>query len=706
VLDESADGVSFLPTLEERTEDKLFGKLTWQASDEDTFNLTLGWDGVKTDNRGIGAFTRPEATVEQDSPSWFYGLNYTRTFNDSLFLEAKLTGYDGEDQRKPYNGRLPAVEEIFGVNNRLFRNAIFEREQNPESLGLALNLDWFVPTGSVLHHFKIGGETTRGTWEESRLRPGGYAWRIEIINDPVGFGDPPFDPTDPDTWLGLISTDFGDEIRLDAETENSALYIQDYMQINDHLSVSAGLRWNKWKGTLTPGFLPGPNAPGIELPPTGRGDFQAVSDHAFDPRVGLIVDFGGDGEWVGKAHWGRYHQSLIAVMFDRVTGANTFTDLVAYDWAFPDGRVPTPAEIAEPLSLAEVETDPRFEFFDVFPAARENGPAVDYEQPYVDQLVLSLEHAVNDRLRVGLTYVNRKNENIIALVDRNLSSNYTKIENVEVFDFGTGAPVAGPDGNPLVLPEIYVANEDIFPGDIPGVDPAELTFDQDFALTNAPGAERELDQVHLTVDYRGESIDVGGSIVWSDLEGNYNSVSGYADTGGLTGAGPYVTPNEQINFDGDLPRISDWEVKLRGFVRLPLEFRVGAFFRYFSGDKYTPSFDIDRRSLDFVLDGDFLDPGLFSAVDGDRIFLEEQGSREYESEWTLDLRADKVFRIGDIEWIVALDVFNVFNNDSVRLRETFVNDTLVGEPSPSLAFDTVRLRQPPREVRVTSSVHW
>ena len=96
------------------------------------------------------------------------------------------------------------------------------------------------------------------------------------------------------------------------------------MKINDKLSLNAGLRYGRWEGELTPGFGGGPT-------------FDTIKDEAFDPRIGFVYDFTGESRWVAKAHWGTYHQSLIAVMFDRAEGGSVFTNEEYWDWdPFPE----------------------------------------------------------------------------------------------------------------------------------------------------------------------------------------------------------------------------------------------------------------------------------------------------------------------------------------------------------------------------------
>ncbi len=675
----SAEGVSFLDTMRERTERKLFGKLSWQATENDLFHFVLGRDEVEEDNRGLSSFTAPEAAQTQDSPTNFWNLSWNRVLGPKSFLEVKFTGYDGEDKRDPLNGDRPGVQEI-GGQRRLFTNAVYSRLREPKSVGFSARWDLFRQTGSWTHHFKIGGEHTKGSWLETRTRNGGFTWRPE--------GSSGVDPSDPDTW-GFISSDWGGAIRLDTENTNSAIYVQDDITVTERLKITPGVRWGRWEGEITPG--------------DGSADtFTAIKDDAIDPRFGIVFDVLGDDRWVAKAHWGRYHQSMFALLYDRIAGGNVFQDTEYWDW--DSDELPDPNRV-----YTLDERDQFFTFYDDSPASSYVGVADSYDQPYLDQLVLGIEHAFTPNFKLGLTYINRKNKNIVALVDRNLESNWTEFQNVtlqirEVPEGGGDAEVV----RTIVLPSLYVSNDDIiYEGAAPGLsddDIASLSWNPDYVLTNAPGATRTLDQLQLEADWRGAKWRVNASLVWSDLTGNFNSVSGYENSASGTGVGGYVRPNSQVNWQGDLPNSSEWEAKVRVRGELFWGLRLGAFLRYYSGDKWTASYEIDRRDDDIFLasNGEEIDSGLLYSIHRESLFVDPRGAREHDSQFLCDLSLDRDFKVGDLDLVVGIDVFNVFNDDTVLGRETFVDEAFSG--GAQLGAPTRRVA--PREMRLSAAIHW
>jgi hypothetical protein len=141
-------------------------------------------------------------------------------------------------------------------------------------------------------------------------------------------------------------------VRLRSDVENSAIFVQDYMQLGPRLRINPGLRLGRWVGKLTP-------AAGAEI--------TAVQDVGLDPRIGVVFDLDGKGGLVAKAHWGRYHQGMFAAFFDRVEGGDVFSDEQRH--ADPARRLPKPSDQRRRTLRAADQLE-------------ETGPE-NYKQPYV-----------------------------------------------------------------------------------------------------------------------------------------------------------------------------------------------------------------------------------------------------------------------------------------------------------------------------------
>ena len=76
---------------------RILGKLTWQADDNNRLSLTLEYDRVTNENRGVSEFVLPEASSRQEAPGGMLALHWESVFGSDYFLNVKLSGYSGED---------------------------------------------------------------------------------------------------------------------------------------------------------------------------------------------------------------------------------------------------------------------------------------------------------------------------------------------------------------------------------------------------------------------------------------------------------------------------------------------------------------------------------------------------------------------------------------------------------------------------------
>lgn len=683
---------SWLPVQAERHERKLYGKLTWQPSNGDMLQASAGVDIVNRERVGLSAFTAADATYRGRSPSVFAQANWQRTLSPRRFLELKVSGYAGRDDELPYNGSdRPAVVLLDAPNAPLFANAYYTRRNTPRSLGVTALHDWHLDVGRWQHHLKFGAEYVSGTWREQRSRNADMTWYTE--------GGDNFDPLDPATWreipsLGVYATaDTGGRIDLNADSHNAALFVQDYLRLSRHVTVSAGVRVGQWIGTLTPGF-------------GGRNGaaerFEAVRATGIDPRVGVVYDLGGNARTVVKAHWGRFHQNLFALFYDRAPGANIFTNIDYCDWNdVAKQRLPS---LTTRYSAAEFDA-----LFTCYPGAvlSNEAQAIErYRQPYMDQLTLGVERAVGTRVKVTLLYLARRNRAVLSLVDANLERNWSPISNVRVRD--ARGPVTGADGASVVLPLLYVRNDalrdrlragDVVPG-YTRADTARLAFNPRPILTTVDDASRAFDQLQLMVQGVWPRLTVHASVARTILTGNVFSVNGYVDPNGQ-GNGPFIDPNGQLNFGGRLANSAPWDVRLRLSGRLPWGMEGGAFASWTSGDAWTPQLTITRQ---LGLDAESatgavpLDARLVSGTVGQTLFIEPRGSRQLPAQLTVNLRLQRATAVRGHTLIVGIEAFNMLNGSAV----TSVRETLNGQDAsdPSTLVGAVRLRQQPATLRL------
>lgn len=708
----------FLPWTEDRRALRAFAKLTWEPSFRDRFEASGGLFHTRVDHAEITGYQDRDAAGRLTDPAHLYTLSWARTLGPDGRLEARVAGFGREERLEGGAGMgVPSVRVFaHGVPPvPTYHNTPFHRDRSPASRTAAARWEQHLGGGDSFwawgHRITAGAELSWGRWRDRWLRNGGMTWRPARTAE--------LDPDDPSTWLfaELIPTDWGGEVDLHARVRNHALFVQDHITVSRHLSFTPGLRFGWWSGDLLPGGDPGRR-------------FRALTDRGADPRVGVTVDPLGTNRLVLKAHWGRYHQGMLAQLFDRVEGGEVFTDRELWYYRGMPPATPGTAYTAAERD-AMTSGDPRFTLEEVF-RLNETGP-VDpaYRQPYMDQWVVGVEASLGDRLKAEVVYVNRANRNLAGLLDRNLESNFHRFVDVAVHTGPGPLGAGGGDsiflgGEPLVLPEMYVRNDwirqlilwDLEGFDVvlpPGFEWADtlgLSYEPDLVLTNLPGAERDFHQLQLAVHAGFTRWGASASVVWSRLTGNLNSVTGYEagtdyEDFAEIGAGPWVRPNEAVNFRGRLPGFSPLEIKLAVHGDVGWGVRAGAFLHGARGERYTPYFHI--TGLGFAYDGTDpesgergeLDRRLASTIAGQRLFVRPRGDQRYGDRFTLDIRLDRSVPGTRDRLRGTLDIFNLWNADAATdvFAQTNQGRSFTGL-DPNLRFGAVRERIQPLTVRL------
>ncbi len=683
---------------------KLLGKVDWQPvpGGKDFLSGSIGLNRLTVSRYGLDGFQSAEATQDLRSTTAYYGLSWQRSWSARQFLEVKVFGFQGTENRTPYAGPdVPGIATLLEVNPRAYQNAEFRELRKPSNLGATASWDLYARTFGAEHHLKIGGEYAFASWLQQRFRNGGMTWRpYERLTPPL------FDPAVPATWAlsGPIISSWGGEVNLDSKVQNGAVFVQDYFRLTRRISINPGLRLGHWVGKLRRA--------------DGTGYFTPISTTAWDPRIGVMLDLDGHAGFVAKAHWGIFHQSLFAGFFDRAEGADVYSD--EERWGYSGG-------LGDPTTTFRPEdrTGSRWTQTQVVRLS-ETGRVEGFKEPYVEQATLGLEKTFGDHMKFDALYVRRRNKDMVGLVDRNLANNYSLYQNITVLD-RFFRPILF-QGQPLVLPVLAVSNEDIiywraillsgestdtesyYPRGMPRDVWLNLTYQPDLVLTTIPEATRRFDQLQLTGTVRYPKWWVTGSATFTRLVGNLNSITG-ADDYTTSGAGPFVHLNEQTNFFGDLNNQSRFELKIQAGADLPAGFRGGFFLTHFEGDRVTPTLTLSDLTVEFQLpdtgsthDPIYLRAFLFHYTNGQRIFVQPRGTYRYPSRTSLDLHLEHEFDIGATGALVTMDAFNTFGASTVTEIQTSVNGSF-DRDFPS-EYGEVRQRAPPRTFRLGLVLRW
>lgn len=345
---------------EEQQLSRYLGKLTFMANSQNTLTALIDYDGKFVEHRGISNDVTKEASLKQESPNISYNLTWESIFSEKMFFTAKLTGFNGEDNRLPYNGENTPGREtsdrMWTENSRYTER--FDNSRTTWDVSLSYFKDGLF-TESDYHSFKFGIVYGLASYNEERTRNGGLTFR--------------------DRFDGF---DSGNEIFLHTKHQELNAYIQDSINIGN-VTINPGFRYTDYRA----GFRDGVN------------DLYNVDFVA--PRLGIVWDIMGDGSSTVKVHWGRYYEGLYAYLFDREQSGNAFTEEVYWEFEDPDNPDVSQAFIVGGSSPDQAILDENI------------------KHPYVDQFLFAYEHEITRDMMVGVDVIYREFKDIIAMINTN-----------------------------------------------------------------------------------------------------------------------------------------------------------------------------------------------------------------------------------------------------------------------------------------------
>ncbi len=674
-------------------------KLTFLPGAGSRVDLLAGAAGADVERADLNGIDAVEASRKVEERTTFYSLGWT-TEKPGSRLEARLGGFNSSESKLGYGGDdVPGIQIFSRGRQPAFQNSAFNERLAPQSMSANMKWEKQHRMAGGENRFIVGAEATRGKWTHDKTRNGGVTWRP--YPDPAT-GE--FDPYNAASWVEVAS-DWGGDIRLKSRIQELSGFVQNYFSPVPTLTFSPGLRVGRWSGWLTPSS-------------GSSGEFRAVSASALDPRIGIVWDLSGRNTFVMKTHWGRYHQGMNSLFFDRAEGADVYSNERFY-FIGPSLTSPTqtftPEQRDAMLDTTNASFSPRY----AESILNEAGRVENYRQPYIDQWILGLEKSFGTEWKAELSYTNRVNKDIVGLVDRNLATNYSRLTNVTVQNRIGGSSIYDHTGSPLMLPDIWVSNADLIrvlkqrqagmlpQPPVPGfsfADLATLKYDPDIVLTTVENARRKFDQVSVSLRTAQKKWDGMLSLTGTRLKGNLPGLTAFGTTGTTFSAGSAVRPNEGINADGWLPNINAFESKLWISAKLAKDFRAGAYATMALGEYFAPMFQINPRFRFRASDLSPLEDELFDGVRGQTILLEERGTRKYPARMSLDLRAEQAVSTRYGEWSFSADLFNVLGSSAITQRNLTVNDGIIQDPTS--LFGAPRLRVPPRALRFGAALEF
>jgi len=585
-------------------------KFTWQISKNDRLQAMI--DANTRGREGwTWDFVDPEIDYPAEGHGVFFNLSYLHTFSSTTFLEARLGGMD---RYSLYGSRDPAPH--FDLETEWWTGNYWEywkaiRQRIDFNASLSHHAEDFIK-GS--HDFKFGVEFARMPSHDWRGMPGDRTY-YDIGGEPYYLTYQAFFDVRP------IGT------RLD-------LFVQDSWSISDRITINPGLRILHIRGALPRSYDKAPFRPKLGIA----------------PRFGISIDIFGDHSTVFKAHYGRYYHQMRDLMYTPWEPQGPYQEYVygraLNFWAeeefeetgeYPEGY-PWPEherylEFEDPWEPVTIDPDLKF--------------------PYMRQFVVGLERELGKDISVSASFIYRTNHDLLDRV--NITGMWEPLEWTDPYEGNTYTVYRrlNPGEN-----EFYITNPYKGQGrDIGAAFP-------DIVAWNPKRSNRTL-ELRFNKRYSNRwqfqaSFLTGYS--WGN-DDNYWGEYGSSHSTALGASWNFSNPNYQINAEGPLTYSSTYILKTVGSYDIPVvDVTLGFDFRLESGDRYTKKIILDPE----------IDPDPVAAfwLRDVSIFAEKRGSHRLPAMKNLNLRAEKFFLFGDIRVGVLLDIFNVFNWDTIREVET------------------------------------
>jgi hypothetical protein len=428
--------------------------------------------------------------------------------------------------------------------------------------------------------------------------------------------------------------------KLNYENRMWTYYAQDQWVFRNRVTINGGVRIDHTTADVLESQSGGGRWDPLRIFPAREGLIDITN---WAPRFGFVWDVSDDHRTAVKASAGRFYAQIIVGFTLRANGA--FMGYREFDWADPNGnRV---YDVGEEGTL-RADTRPNPNLI----------PTVDpdLKNQYTDVYTIGIEREMAPNLSLSVTGIFKRDGDLTGLVNNAVP--FSAYNRITVTNPLTTQPL-----------EIFTLRPEFLgrPGQLVLTNPGERPGDTEKLVRQYDGLEvvlrrRYVDRWLLETSY-----------VWGRGKGNVNNHYGgslFAD---------YTNPNFLVNRYGDLTLGPRHQFKMYGTYRAPLAIYVSGYFEALSGIPLTDSYTfinpngVRGAATVRFLQRDF--PQILSEAFID-VAGEPAGTRKFDAQTRLDLRAEKRFKIkrGDISVIV--DVFNVLNANTV-IR---VNDLRLDSP--------------------------
>jgi hypothetical protein len=631
-------------------------KLNWQATKKDMVSF-LWFNGSKVkDNRSPGAagivFDAPTATFHQDNAytdNPLHGLwrvSNDHTISSNLFVSANYAYYNTGNALTPEGG-MDMQAGRSTLTGRSYGSVSESVSVRPQQ---TVNVDahTFVNIKGMAHDVQFGtGYRTVQAWTESQW-PGNGILAVEAS-----------------------ATNLQAQVFRQGNGGNQANYFNIYA--GDTISagratLNVGIRFDRQNGEALastseankgfPNLVPGINFPGYASPFTWE---------TFSPRAGFTYALDESRKTIARATYSRFAGQLGTQVIGYMNPAST-AGVAVYRWVDTNGdHLAQTSEVNTSQLLAAGNG-----FNPANPTAVTSANRIDpnLKAPRTSSVVAGIDRELRANLMLQLNYSYTQTTDLFG----NLAGNITPRTGVTLADYTAGPTLTGtlPDGSSYSVPT-YIVNA------------AKVTAGgSGFLTTTVPGYTTDYHGVEVVLVKRMSNRWMGHlGFGYNNAREHFSSVAGMIDTNGnptrtvnepLVDGGQYAPSTAASSGSGTVYTNAKWQFNGSAMYLGPknIEFSGNVFGR--QGYPY-PLF----RSQ--ALGNDTLNVMVTPTIDYFR----------YDNVWNTDVRLAREFRAPAVSFRVMADVFNLFNANTVLVR----NNNLL-----STTFNQIVQNQSPRILRI------
>jgi hypothetical protein len=625
-------------------------KVNWQATKKDNVNF-LFFNGSKIkEGRSPGfpgiLFDAPTATFRQDNAysdfplHGLWKIGDDRTIGSNLFLSAKYAYYNTGNLLSPMgsmdveSGRSLITGQSYGSTVQTLNI----RPQQTVNVDASSFINWL----GAAHDVKFGfGYRTSDTVMKTEW-PGNGILALENS-----------------------ATDFRAQVFRQGNGANRVNYLDFY--VGDTLAlgratIDLGLRYDRQWGVALPSVIEGSKAfpdlvPGLTFP----GYDAPFVWNNLSPRAGITYAIDEDRKTVARATYSRFAGQLNSTAVGYVNPSSN-AGFATYRWVDANGD-----HLAQ---AGEVLTDQRLTqgggFNPTAPTAVTSANQIDpnLKAPVTQSVVGGLERELRPHLAAHATYTYTRTNNLFG----NLTANITPRTGVTLADYSDGPILTGtlPDGTSYSVPTYVADGAKVIGGGL------------GFRIQTVPG---------YSTDYHGLEFGLVkrlsdrwmGRVAFSlnNAREHFDDPAGVYDTNGnptptitepLIDGGQFAPQSAASSGAGSNYLNSRWQFNANGMYVAPYAIEVSA--NVFGRQGYP--FPLYRAQ---ALGGESLNVHVTPRVDYFR----------YANLWTTDARVARSFRVRTTEIRLLADVFNLFNANTVLVRNNNIAATTFNQIAQNLS---------------------